>query len=544
MRKFGSALVCLSWAALSTAQIGVNVDNKPVQFVGQRPVEVQGRVMVPLRGVLEALGAYVDFESSTRTITANKGTTQIEMKLGERAAMVNGRQIMLDVPAMTMRGSTMVPLRFIGEALGADVKWVGATSTVDIWTDSGPGNTTPPPSNGSPLEITGIDVRSRNEWLRPGDTVDVEMSATPGMQASFRIPGLVDRVEMRETSTGVYQGSWKVTAGTSLSGAKVLGEIVRGTETKVIQASANMNVDTTPPVVSGMIPEDRNRVPANRLSVSAVFDDASGSGVRAEDVVLQIDGKDVTREATVTSSFVSWRPDTIGAGRHTAVLNVTDRAGNAVQKKWEFNVSSATTSIQAFTHDATGRMQPGDVITTTLRGEKGSDITFSIGGRQGIPMSEKSPGVYTGEYVVRRGDNFTNAPVIATMRTAQGEVFTIEADKKINASVGNDALKITSPKDGVAVASPLVVQGTAAPGSRVLVQVSYASTVVGGLRLTGRLFEDEVVADANGRWRTPGITLRSSIRGNDVTYPVSVQLIVPEGQEPPKPVEITLKKKE
>lgn len=544
MRKFGTALALLTWAAVSNAQIGVNVDNKPVQFSGQRPVEVQGRVMVPLRGVLEALGAYVDFESSTRTITANKGTTQIEMKLGERAAMVNGRQIMLDVPAMTMRGSTMVPLRFIGEALGADVKWVSATSTVDIWTDAGPGNTAPPPT-GTPLEITGIDVRSRNEWLRPGDTVDVEMSATPGLQANFRIPGLIDRVEMRETSAGVYQGSWKVTAGTSLSGAKVLGEIVRGTETKVIQASASMNVDTTPPVVSGLIPEDRNRVPANRLSVSAVFDDASGSGVRAEDVVLRIDGKDVTREATVTSSFVSWRPDTIVAGRHTAELDLTDRAGNTVQKRWEFNVSSATTAIQSFTHNVTGRLEPGDVITTTLRGEKGSDITFSIGGRQGIPMSEKSPGVYTGEYVVRRGDNFTNAPVIATMRTAQGEVFTIEADKKINASVlGSDTLKITSPKDGVAVASPLVVQGKAAPGARVLVRVGYATTVVGGLRLTGRLFEDDVVTDANGNWRTPGITLRNTIRGNDVIYPVSATLIVPEGQEAPKPVEITLKKKE
>src|SRR6185295_3270804 len=148
-------------------------------------------VLVPLRGVLEAMGAYVEFVSATNTILANRGSTQIEMRLGQSVATVGGRPVTLEVPAMTMRGSTMVPLRFIGEALGADVKWVSATQTVEIMTaNAGSGGaTTPPPTGGTgtgtgpPLEVTSIDVRPSADWLKPGDTVQVELRGTPGAMA-------------------------------------------------------------------------------------------------------------------------------------------------------------------------------------------------------------------------------------------------------------------------------------------------------------------------------------------------------------------------
>ena len=110
-------------SAVLAQGITVTVNGEPVRFAGIGPQQVQGRVMVPLRGVLEKLGAYVDWVPSTRTVVATRGDLDIQLPLGGRTARVNGRSVSLDVPAMSMAGSTMVPLRFVGETLGATVRW-------------------------------------------------------------------------------------------------------------------------------------------------------------------------------------------------------------------------------------------------------------------------------------------------------------------------------------------------------------------------------------------------------------------------------------
>jgi hypothetical protein len=68
----------------------------------------------------------------SHTVVATRGDTQIELPIGSHEAIVNGRRVTLDTPAETIGGSTMVPLRFVSEALGADVGWSDATQTVMI----------------------------------------------------------------------------------------------------------------------------------------------------------------------------------------------------------------------------------------------------------------------------------------------------------------------------------------------------------------------------------------------------------------------------
>src|SRR5688572_20664110 len=109
------ALLCAAVAAVAQG-ISVTVDGRPVVFQGQGPVSVSGRVLVPLRGVLEAMGAYVEYRAASRSIYARRGDTQLELTLGDRNAVVNGNNVVLDVPAASMGGSTMVPLRFMGES--------------------------------------------------------------------------------------------------------------------------------------------------------------------------------------------------------------------------------------------------------------------------------------------------------------------------------------------------------------------------------------------------------------------------------------------
>lgn len=130
-----AAFVGLSASSASADRIRVELNGETVRFDGTQPREVDGRVMVPLRGVLEKMGASVDWIASTQTVMASKGDMEMELPIGSRTAKVNDRTVRLDVPAMTMAGSTMVPLRFVSEALGADVAWSGRTQTVAINTD-------------------------------------------------------------------------------------------------------------------------------------------------------------------------------------------------------------------------------------------------------------------------------------------------------------------------------------------------------------------------------------------------------------------------
>lgn len=116
-----------------TATIKVEVNGSPISF-SVSPRQINGRTMVPLRSIFEALGAQVSWDSTIRMISATSGDTDVHLSIGDRNATVNGQTVHLDTPAMIVNGSTMVPLRFVSEALGAYVNWSESTQTVTITT--------------------------------------------------------------------------------------------------------------------------------------------------------------------------------------------------------------------------------------------------------------------------------------------------------------------------------------------------------------------------------------------------------------------------
>ncbi|UZN01429.1 copper amine oxidase N-terminal domain-containing protein (plasmid) [Lysinibacillus sp. MHQ-1] len=93
---------------------------------------IENRTLVPLRSIFEELGATVIWNQNTKTISATKDTTNISLKLGTKTAVINGQAVSIDVPAQIRNGTTLVPLRFISEALGANVKWDNKTLTATI----------------------------------------------------------------------------------------------------------------------------------------------------------------------------------------------------------------------------------------------------------------------------------------------------------------------------------------------------------------------------------------------------------------------------
>ena len=91
-----------------------------------------GRVLVPLRAIFEAVGATVEWNNTTKTATAKKGNTTIVLISGEDTARINGQPVALDQPGIVVSGRTLAPLRFVGEAFGGNVRWDETSKTVYI----------------------------------------------------------------------------------------------------------------------------------------------------------------------------------------------------------------------------------------------------------------------------------------------------------------------------------------------------------------------------------------------------------------------------
>ncbi|MCR4399927.1 MAG: stalk domain-containing protein [Syntrophomonadaceae bacterium] len=118
-------------SAPATAAPSVQIEGRPMYFDGA-PVIENGRVLVPMRAIFEGLGASVSWDAATRTVTAVRLATEIKLSVGQWYALKNGAVLPLDVPARIIAGRTMVPIRFVSEALGAQVSWDAATQSVSI----------------------------------------------------------------------------------------------------------------------------------------------------------------------------------------------------------------------------------------------------------------------------------------------------------------------------------------------------------------------------------------------------------------------------
>lgn len=109
----------------------IKVNGKPVKFDVQ-PVIKDGRTLVPVRALSEALGAQVAWDPETDSVTITKGETVIMLIIGDDKLYVNGEEIALDVPSSSVNGRTVLPLRAIVEHLGGTVTWDETTNNVDI----------------------------------------------------------------------------------------------------------------------------------------------------------------------------------------------------------------------------------------------------------------------------------------------------------------------------------------------------------------------------------------------------------------------------
>ncbi|MGD9678562.1 MAG: stalk domain-containing protein [Vulcanibacillus sp.] len=87
------------------------------------PFIENNRTMVPIRALGNSLGAYVDWDNTTGTVIYKKDNLLIKLPIGTNYVTVNGEDILLDQGAVLYEGRSYVPIRFVSEQLGASVDW-------------------------------------------------------------------------------------------------------------------------------------------------------------------------------------------------------------------------------------------------------------------------------------------------------------------------------------------------------------------------------------------------------------------------------------
>ncbi|MFA4931759.1 MAG: stalk domain-containing protein [Caldisericia bacterium] len=130
----------LSWSITRTDTLTIRLTaNMATAMVGDEersldapPIIVNGVTFVPLRFVGEALGAEVTWSPALQVVFLVKGSSQVQLTVGSKLAIIDGRITQLLEAPRIQNGRTMVPLRFISEAFGADVTWDQATKAVTV----------------------------------------------------------------------------------------------------------------------------------------------------------------------------------------------------------------------------------------------------------------------------------------------------------------------------------------------------------------------------------------------------------------------------
>jgi hypothetical protein len=183
--------------------------------------------------------------------------------------------------------------------------------------------------------------------IEPGAELQFASAGTPGAKASFNIEGVVQGVPMREVRPGRYEGAYTIRRNDNFPAAlKIIGILEANGQVMRSQLNQTLLVDAKPPTIQNLAPQNNETVAGSPVSVSATFDDRGGVGVDPKTVKLMIGGQDMTRNASITAQFLTWRGD-LRPGVYPVEVLAADVAGNAVRQNWTFIVAGTQAPVVA-----------------------------------------------------------------------------------------------------------------------------------------------------------------------------------------------------
>ncbi len=294
-------------AAVSSSQTPVvYMDNKKLSF-DVDPVIENGRTLVPLRAIFEAMGATVQWNDATRTVTAAKGSTTVVLPIGSTQPTVNGVEWPLDVPAKISQSRTLAPLRFVGEAFGGTVDWNGTTRTINITSSSSTSST----ASG---EVRSVVVSEEKINLRSGPST--QYSAVASALQGEKLGVLAEKdgwYQVSRSGSTAWVAGWVV---------NVAWETEQTNQSGTASGTSSSDSEIVMPV---FIPSDKIWISSNRSEDGIRIVMESGSVIKADikessnQISYELDSKSILNDSGLTEA--------IGAGKLT--LTAANENNNA-----------------------------------------------------------------------------------------------------------------------------------------------------------------------------------------------------------------------
>ena len=148
MNKKIIALTVAAMTVLGAASLPAAAEDEPVTVIingealvipegDTQPYIEEGRTLVPMRAIFEALGAYINWDGETKTVVSYDPVSDVSitMQVDSATIFVGETPIELDVPARLVNDRTVVPVRAVSEGMHSQVDWDENTRTVTITKD-------------------------------------------------------------------------------------------------------------------------------------------------------------------------------------------------------------------------------------------------------------------------------------------------------------------------------------------------------------------------------------------------------------------------
>ncbi|WP_309710899.1 copper amine oxidase N-terminal domain-containing protein [Armatimonas sp.] len=435
-KAFLAASLALVSGTTWAQSIAVTVNGNAVAFPKQGPLQApDGSILVPLREVFESLGAAVQFLPQTRTITASRGNTNISLQLGESVGFVNGKPKSLTTPAQNIAGTTMLPLRFLSEAFGAEVKWDANARLVAITlagakpvVKTGVGAVKLPPAEEKPI-IIPVKGLTPDEIKAVNPTAPVILPKTEGLA------GVLTAISATELTVKSATGIPETLA--LAPDAIVLVKV--GTAPQVRQELSALK--------SGDAVQIKRNSQGQAFVIEASYDERIGTikslealgdrwiALFTEGPPAEVETQADVQRLSKPSSLSEVRP---GERVSLRINPVTHRAVALAVLEVEKPVT-AKVEVLKVSHNANQKwVKAGDTITFSVAGTAAAKGTLRVPGLPGaeaLPLVETTPGNYVANLTVPAGTSLKDATGLATLTldslssptVASAETFAIDA---------------------------------------------------------------------------------------------------------------------
>lgn len=421
--------------------------------IAPAPRILSGHLMVPVRAIIAALGFGFHFHGGD--VVTSVGSKTVTLRRGDANAYVDGSPVALDEPPKEVKGVLFAPLRFFSDLLLAQSTFDRKTATVTIVAQligrSGDGITT-----------------DGNRVLQEGTVQAVDTNSRP------------------PTITIAYNASVRTV------------QIAQNAQILLRDVNANVTVQGE---LADIRPGDYAKLSGPSSSASDSVVDSYGSrigtvaAVGAQAIVLN-DGHVIVPGRQTTIS-IDGQPATLAEAHvgDSATVRYNVNSGDVRDVALASASASATPEpepltnvpfISGVTTDATRPMRAGEWLGVTLRGTPGGAATFDVGPYvSGIAMTQSSPGVYSGRYMIPKGASFAGVPVIGHLRVAGGVPdATARAAGTVSASSSPPGIGDFAPGDGVTVSGDRPAIYATFVSDAVAVNPSSATMTVNGHDVT------------------------------------------------------------